>query len=267
MAVPALNRLARQRMAQRLRLSSEFDAFVLDHFENCLRLIPEGGDRVAKENVLLRVNGAKRILRAIDGPIWWSRLLLWPLIALIAGGGSVYLWYVGHNNPQTYPPSDSRPHTKPVDSSPILQEMIPLPLAPIYNPPVEPSKQALQPPRYQCIDQSHNDSRLVNPEQCEPQELAFEDKNNIGRPLCPIDLACQGDMRCVSEPYLHASDNQNCGAKGPCLAQDICQNAICICPPTNLSSSQNSRRRIVVFDKQHSEEKQYTPHSPSLKFY
>lgn len=265
MAVPALNRLARQRMAQRLRLSSEFDAFVLDHFEDCLRLIPDGGDRVAKENVLLRVNGANRILRAIDGPIWWSRLLLWPLIALVSGGGSVYLWYVIHNNPQSYPPSNSTPHTTPVDSSPILRETVPLPLAPISNPHVEPSNQVSRPPKYQCIDQWRNDFRLVNPEQCKPQELVFEHKYNIDKPLCPIDLAPQEHALCVSEPLLHASDNQNCGARGPCLAQDICQGGVCIGQPTNLSNSQDSQFRMSVSDRLYPGVNEYTPYTPYLE--
>lgn len=266
MAVPALNRLARQRMAQRLRLSSEFDAFVLDHFEDCLRLIPEGGDRVAKENVLLRVNGASRILRALDGPMWWSRLFLWPLIALIAGGGSVYLWNVGHNNHQSYPPSNGRPSTIPADSSPILQEMVPLPLAPVHNPPEKPSKQVSRPPEQQCTPQSRNNFRLVNPEQCGPQELVFVHKNSIDGPLCSIDLSCQDDVRCVFDPLLHASDNQNCGSNGPCLVQDICRGGVCICPPTNLSNSQDCRSHMSVLDRQHSEVKQYAlPDIPYLE--
>ena len=96
--MPALNRLVRERLAQRFRVPSEFDRFIIDFFPGCIPLMPHAGDRVAKENVLLLREGSRRVLRALDGPIWWMHTLLRPVLLLaMIGGINGWLWYYNHS--------------------------------------------------------------------------------------------------------------------------------------------------------------------------
>lgn len=85
------NRRARAVMADRLRTDSEFEEFLLDHFEEEVRrVIPSSGaDRLARENELIRKVGAEAILRALEGPryaLYWLRLGA-AAIGLVAVGG------------------------------------------------------------------------------------------------------------------------------------------------------------------------------------
>ena len=110
MALSALNWLARERMRQQLRLPSEFDAFVLDHFQDSLHLIPDGADRVAKENTLLRIHGARSVLAALGESSPWPRRLLRPrlalsIVALALTAWQLHRWGDPQINSQTQLPS------------------------------------------------------------------------------------------------------------------------------------------------------------------
>lgn len=60
-----LNRQARLAMRQRLRTTSEFDAWLYDHFPSLSPLIPENVDQVHKETILIRCVGAESIISAL----------------------------------------------------------------------------------------------------------------------------------------------------------------------------------------------------------
>jgi len=83
------NRRARAAMKDKLPLDSEFDQFVLDHFETVWRVIPSNSaDRLARENALIQKVGAEAILRALEGPryaLYWLGLVA-AAIGLVAVG-------------------------------------------------------------------------------------------------------------------------------------------------------------------------------------
>lgn len=56
-------------MARRLRTHSEFDQFLLDHFDEDVRRVvpPSSADQLARENALLAKVGPQAILRALGG--------------------------------------------------------------------------------------------------------------------------------------------------------------------------------------------------------
>lgn len=72
-------------MQDRLRTTSEFDQFLLDHFDDEVRRVIPGreGDRLDRENALLQKVGAEAILRALGGPRYYPR---WLALAGAAGG-------------------------------------------------------------------------------------------------------------------------------------------------------------------------------------
>ena len=76
-ATPWLNRRAREALGQRLRTNSEFDAFLLDHFEHVLPVIPsKQATRLDRETALLQRVGAHAVLQALCGPRYYAAWLL-----------------------------------------------------------------------------------------------------------------------------------------------------------------------------------------------
>ncbi len=71
-------------MREQLRTESEFDAFLVDYFNDIMHLIPTRVDRLQRENVLLQCVGAAAILRALYGAKYY---LAWVSVGVGCLGG------------------------------------------------------------------------------------------------------------------------------------------------------------------------------------
>ena len=122
------NRQAREAMAARLRTDSEFEQFLLDHFdEEVRRAVPSNGaDRLARENALLQKVGAEAVLLALGGPRYYLR---W----LALGGAAVGLVGIGALVQARLVPS--APSTTPGSAAPIGTNHA-APSSPVPAPPV-----------------------------------------------------------------------------------------------------------------------------------
>lgn len=196
MAVLSLNRLARLRMGERLRLPSEFDAFVLDYFADSLRLMPDGGDRVAKENVLLQRNGARRILSALDGPSWW----IWPGLRLspLLVGVFILCWQTAGIFNRLF--RSAQPSATPVHVPPVSL----VASAEMPPPPAEPSGSRKEPDRTAAMHLSNVYSASFNPTISAGMPKAKRPcQASGGQALFPAGLSSDGQLEIRNLPQGH----------------------------------------------------------------
>lgn len=102
-ATPWLNRRAREALSQRLRTSSEFEAFLLDHFAHVLPVIPsKQASRLDRETGLLQCAGPHAVLQALYGPRYYAAWLVMAVCGVGAVGLAVMaaLWLTKNEAPQ-----------------------------------------------------------------------------------------------------------------------------------------------------------------------